>query len=306
MKHYNILIIDDDPISLALMKRFLAVENYHLFTATDGQDAYEKIMRCSPNFFSCIVSDYQMPQKDGMELLQTLKKDPVRNIIPFILQTSDEGPEPIQRCLEMGAFYYLLKPITFETLRSVVKAALKDLEKHLDIHNTVNDLMRTMPLMTEAKFQFKTLAEAKSLSSLLGLLTQGDNNIGIGFFELFANAVEHGNLEITYAEKTTFLNDNTLAAEIEKRTNQVEYRDKYVEVSVALTETALRVDVTDMGKGFDFEKYLTFSMERAMDTHGRGILMAKNLSFDELNYSLGGRRVTCVIYNPQTSSNTST
>lgn len=282
------------------MKVFLKADNYHLFTATNGQEAYDKILGYTPNFFSCIISDYRMPFKDGIELLKMLKQDPERSIIPFILQTSDRSAQTIQQCLDMGAFYFLLKPITCETICTVVTAALKDLEKFLDINNTVNNLMRIMPLMTQAQFQFKTLTQARSLSSLLGLLTQDPKNTGMGFFEIFANAVEHGNLGITYDEKTTLIKNNALAADVKRRLTLPEYCDKYVNVELSLTPHALRIEVTDMGQGFDFEKYLEFSMERSMDSHGRGILMAKNLSFDEFEYSLGGRRVTCTVYNPKT------
>ena len=301
MKHYNLLLIDDDLISLELMSAFLETENFHLFTAPDGQAAYDLIMKKSPGFFSCIVSDVSMPNLDGIGLLKRLKEDENRKILPFILQTSDRNPDNIKKTLELGAFYYLIKPITRETLKSVVNAALKDYENHLETHNTVQHLMRIMPLMQAATFHYKTLDEAKSLSSLLALMTHDPKNVAIGFFEIFANAVEHGNLGITYDEKTALINQNQLNADIQRRLALPEYRDKFVTVTVNSDNQKLKVTITDMGDGFDFEKYLEFSIDRIMDNHGRGIMMAKSLSFDELIYSNGGRTVSCWVHPPMPS-----
>lgn len=294
MKHVNILLIDDDPISLQLLVAFLKRDHYHIFTAHDGEEALNLIQKKSPNFFSCIVSDYLMPKKDGIELLTALKQDVDRKIIPFILQTSSSSEEEIKRGLDAGAFYYLLKPITPETLQSVVQAALRDLENHLEIHNAIESLHRVMPLMKQARFVYQSIDHAKNLSSLMGLMTDDPKGIGIGFFEIMINAVEHGNLGITYAEKTDLIKNGTLHDEIQKRLSEPQYADKYVEVELTQEPGKLEVTVTDMGNGFDFQNYMEFSLERAMDNHGRGIMMANSLSFDALIYSNGGRTATCV------------
>lgn len=295
MKHANILVIDDDPISLQLLATYLKTEKaYSITTAIDGEDALAVINKYSPGHFSCIISDFMMPKKNGIELLKEIKQDKKRNQIPFILQTSANSPEEIQRGLDEGAFYYLLKPITPSTLLSVVQSALKDLHNRQEFQNTVQNMQVMFPLVKTATFNYQTIQEAKSLSSIIGAFTSDPAGISVGFFEIMINAIEHGNLGITYDEKTQLLNDSELHKEIERRLSLPEYAEKYVSVTLKRSDTELEVAVTDMGNGFKFEDFMEFSIERAMDNHGRGIMMANSLSFDQLLYSNGGRTATCI------------
>lgn len=235
-----------------------------------------------------------MPKKNGIELLKDIKQDDKRKNIPFILQTSASSPEEIQRGLDEGAFYYLLKPITPSTLLSVVKSALKDFQNRKEFQNVVQDMEVMFPLVKTATFKYQTIQEAKSLSSIIGAFTSDPTGISVGFFEIMINAIEHGNLGITYDEKTQLLNDSQLHQEIERRLSLPDYAEKYVEVELKRSDAELEITVTDMGNGFKFEDFMEFSIERAMDNHGRGIMMANSLSFDQLLYSNGGRTATCI------------
>ena len=63
-----------------------------------------------------------------------------------------------------------------------------------------------------------------------------------------------------------------------------ENKDKYIEVNFSKSDDQLHVTIIDMGEGFDFEKYLVLDKKRMFHTHGKGIIMAKNLYFDQLSY----------------------
>ncbi|MGC9386666.1 MAG: response regulator [Hydrogenovibrio sp.] len=292
----NLLIVEDDLVSQKLLQSFLKTEGFNLFMANDGEEASTLIRQKPQDFFHCIISDYLMPNKDGIQLLEELKQCPEYTHIPFILQTTANSEAEIQRGINAGAFYYLIKPITKETLISVVNAALKDFQNHKDILTTLKGIDQAFPLITEAEFTLRTLHEAKSLSSFIALLSTDPNSIGIGYLELLVNAVEHGNLGITYDEKTELIRDGRLSEEIQRRLQQPENADKFVTLALERRDDQLSVTITDMGNGFAFEDYLEFSLERAMDNHGRGIMMANKLSFDELTYLDGGRRVRCVTH----------
>ncbi|RUM90181.1 MAG: response regulator [Thiomicrospira sp.] len=293
MKQANLLIVEDDLISLKLLQSFLKTENYNLYIANDGEEASHLIRQKPKDFFHCIISDYLMPNKDGIQLLEELKEDPEYKKIPFILQTSANSEAEIQRGINAGAFYYLIKPITKETLISVVNAALKDFKNHREALTTIEGINTAFPLMKSGHFQFQTLDEAKHLSNFIAFLTKDPDSIGIGYLELMINAVEHGNLGITYDEKTQLINEARLHDEIAYRLSLPENQKKYVSVDLDHSDSDLTVTITDMGTGFDYEKYLEFSIDRAMDNHGRGIMMANKLSFDALEYSEGGRKVSC-------------
>jgi signal transduction histidine kinase len=100
--------------------------------------------------------------------------------------------------------------------------------------------------------------------------------------ELFLNAIEHGNLGITYAEKGQLLEDNTWQAEVDRRLALPENADKSVVVKLKRLNGSLQIEIEDKGPGFDFQKYLRIDESRLFDNHGRGIAIAAsslNLQF---------------------------
>lgn len=293
MTPVNLLVIEDDAVSLKLLEVYLKNDRHNIIVARDGQEASDVLDQYPDDYFQCIISDIMMPNKTGIELLDEVKQHPTRKRIPFILQTSASSDREIQQGLNKGAFYYLIKPITKDTLNSVVNAALKDYQNHREAISSIAGVNAAFPLITKGQFKFKTIEEAKHLSNFLALLTTDPEIIGIGYFELMINAVEHGNLGITYDEKTELINESELKNEIKHRLTQEAFKDKYVTVDVNIQDQQLKVSILDMGQGFDFEDYMEFSIDRAMDNHGRGIMMANKLSFDALMYSEGGRCATC-------------
>ncbi|MCF6298519.1 MAG: ATP-binding protein, partial [Thiomicrorhabdus sp.] len=140
-----------------------------------------------------------------------------------------------------------------------------------------------------ASFHIKTIEDAKSLACALAFITPKPQEAVVGLFELMTNAIEHGNLEITYEEKTTLILTNQLQAEIKRRQKLPENRDKFVSIKFERNSNALQFTIQDMGQGFNHASYLDFSVERAMDSHGRGVMIANKLSFDELHYEDNGR-----------------
>ena len=293
MSSHRLLIVDDDPISLQLMSSYLKTTDYSVTLAQDGQQAEEIIFSYPPLHFAALILNYRMPRKDGITLLKELKQGE-HYLMPVILQTSANDPNQIHRGLEAGAFYYLIKPYSPNVFLSIVDAAVKDFDNHQQVAQKLNKLTGSMKLLKDAHFQYRTLDEATDLSSFIAHLTPEPQKVGMGLFELLVNAVEHGNLEITYEEKTQLLKESRLKQEIEHRLTSARYQQRFVKVDIERHGQELEIIIEDMGPGFDFENYLEFSIERALDTHGRGIMMAKKLSFDQLEYSQGGRRVKAI------------
>jgi anti-sigma regulatory factor (Ser/Thr protein kinase) len=118
----------------------------------------------------------------------------------------------------------------------------------------------------------------------------------LGLTELMMNAVEHGNLGISYEEKTLLRRENRWEEEIAYRSEQPEYRERSVMVSSERTPRAVKFTIVDEGTGFEWRKYLQLDADRAFDPNGRGIAMARMTSFDELDYRGTGNEVVGTIY----------
>jgi anti-sigma regulatory factor (Ser/Thr protein kinase) len=154
-------------------------------------------------------------------------------------------------------------------------------------------------LLHRAEFRYQNLSEARDLALLLADASQDPARTLNGYSELLINAVEHGNLGISYAEKSSLLHEGRWVAEVEARLQHPDYADRLVEVTLDKTGGASRVTITDQGKGFDWQAYVEFSPERVFDLHGRGIAMSKAISFDSIEYVGSGNSViTTVICRP--------
>ena len=109
--------------------------------------------------------------------------------------------------------------------------------------------------------------------------------------ELLLNAVEHGNLGISYAEKSRLLDANTWEQAVEDRLADPVFGHRTASVSVSRDGSAVTFVIRDQGEGFDWTDYLDFDPERAFDAHGRGIAMARQASFDEVEFLGNGNTV---------------
>jgi len=112
MKFRKILIIDDDFHVAYLIKINLEAEGYETVLALGGEEALEKARSSRPDL---ITLDVLMPEIDGFEVLQALKRDKALKSIP-VMMISVVNEIRKKRGLQMGAADYLLKPIDFDNL----------------------------------------------------------------------------------------------------------------------------------------------------------------------------------------------
>jgi len=292
----RILIVDDEPMNLAIIAQYLedTGKAYLLDTAEDGQIAWEKLLATAATVeeYDIILLDRMMPRMDGMALLHKISEHETLRHVPVIFQTAMSSREDILEGMSAGAFYYLTKPYEEDMLLSVVSRALRDrmIFKRLDRCREKSEKM--MVLLDGAKFHFRTLDEARNIASLLSNAFPDSDRAFMGIKELMINAIEHGNLEISYDEKSRLNLEQSWEEEVHRRQKLPEYCDRSASVTFRREETHFSLIISDGGEGFDWEQFLEFDATRVLDNHGRGIAIAKNLSFSNLVYSDGGRTVT--------------
>src|SRR3989338_10751075 len=102
----RILIVEDEEFLLRAVKDNLESEGYAVTTATDGEDAMERIRKERPDL---ILLDLLMPKRDGFFVLQEVKKNPEWKLIPIIALSNLGGDAEIKKALSMGADDYFVK-----------------------------------------------------------------------------------------------------------------------------------------------------------------------------------------------------
>jgi two-component system alkaline phosphatase synthesis response regulator PhoP len=125
-KARKVLIADDEPDILEILKYNLANEGYEVSTAKDGDEALEKARQHHPDL---VVLDIMMPKKTGVEVCQILRTQPEfkDTLIIFLTAVNDEGTQV--RGLETGADDYVSKPVSPRVFLSKVNALFRRLAK---------------------------------------------------------------------------------------------------------------------------------------------------------------------------------
>ena len=290
----HILVVDDDPMNCHIVKDYLNDIQLNAVEAHDNESAWQALMR-APEQYQAVLLDRNMPSGDGIELLKKIKLDPKLKMLPVIIQTGLADEADILEGLEAGAYYYLTKPLEREKIQAIVRSAMDDFKQYCLLSSELVQTNDSLKLLQHGKFQFRTLEEARQLASLLAKPTDHPDKVSLGLVELMLNAIEHGNLGISYEDKCALMQSGTWLEEIESRLQNPKYQDKIASIEYVTADDYLEFIIEDEGDGFDWSLFIDFSPERVFDAHGRGIAVAKNMSFDELTYLGKGNRVRAMI-----------
>ncbi|HWJ20437.1 MAG TPA: response regulator [Geobacterales bacterium] len=289
----RILVADDEEFNLDNILFHLTEAGYDVIGAEDGAVAFEKLKSSGP--VDVIVLDRIMPNMDGMELLRAIKAEDEFRDIPVVMQTAASEPEEVLEGIKAGVYYYLTKPYEQEMLLGIVGSALRDTQSNKALQESVRRNRSILGLMVNSCFRFRTLDEAKNLAAYVANCFPEPDRAIYGLHELLINAVEHGNLGITYSEKTKLIFDHQWDDDVQRRLGLAENRTKFAHISFQSTADAIVVIIKDEGDGFDWEKYLELSPDRVTDPHGRGIATSRMMSFHSLEYLGSGNEVRCTV-----------
>ena len=291
----RILAVDDEALNLEILLEYFADECALSLETADGGEAAWALLQNPENDYKAILLDRMMPGLDGIGLLKRIKGDARLAGIPVIMQTAANSAAQIREGLETGAYYYLTKPYRRDNLLAIVQAALIDAEARdalrLQLHSHINSLQ----FLKQAEFSIRTVDEASQLASFIARACPNAEMVVMGISELLINAVEHGNLGLSYAEKSSLMRDDCWRPEIDRRAALATNIEKEVKLQFQRDERSITLRVIDQGNGFDWQSFLEIEPERAFDPNGRGIALARLLSFSTLIYEGGGNTAVATI-----------
>jgi DNA-binding NtrC family response regulator len=114
-KRLKILVVDDEPRIREVMLQMLETEGYETITADSGDVALELMPEFRPHL---VFLDIRMPEMDGIQCLRRIKES--GSDAEVIMISGFATMDMARRCLEMGAFDYIGKPLTFDHIRDVI------------------------------------------------------------------------------------------------------------------------------------------------------------------------------------------
>lgn len=119
----QIIIADDDPAILRLVKAILEKEGYTVISARDGKEAY-KLLQSGESFHAAIF-DVVMPYIQGTELVKYMQTEKRLKEIPVIMMTAEQNPRFTSDSFEAGAVAFLPKPFTTTQLKVMLQMFLQ-------------------------------------------------------------------------------------------------------------------------------------------------------------------------------------
>lgn len=201
----KILVVDDEPQNIQVLRIRLQAEGYSVLTATNGQEALEQVKTRSPDL---ILLDVMMPKMNGFEVCERIRLDKTTQFIPIVMVTALSETQDRIDALDVGADDFISKPFdSLEVLARVrslvrVKQYHDELEKTNQALTRANTELATVNNRLEEELQMAREVQAglmpQGVTDLSGFRTVShyipEMTVGGDFFDLWE--IEHGRLGI--------------------------------------------------------------------------------------------------------------
>lgn len=290
----RVLLIDDEALVRDELGGLLEDEGYELSTASDGEAGLARFRSEAPDM---VITDVRMPRRDGLSVAMTIRQEAPTT--PVTVITGHGNESMVLEALRAGVTDFIKKPVRFEDLA----IALERMEAALRLARTqVAELPQSASIL-ERTWVYRLGNDLTAVPLFVDVLLRqavatvdprSASELSVALRELLINAIEHGNLELTYEEKSHALETGSLARLIEERQGRSDLAKRGTTVWVKRGEKTLSVRIRDEGPGFDWRSLPdpTDPMYLLAE-HGRGVLLAR-LAVDKLTFNDAGNEVSLV------------
>lgn len=298
----KILLVEDSPTQAVEMTMLLEAANHEVIHAANGKLGLEQLRSQS---LDVVVTDLEMPEVNGLELVQCMRND--FSHIPAILVTGHGSEDLAAEALQKGAAGYVPKNQMAQSLNDTIIDVL-------GVMRTDASYARLISTLRKNVFLFELPNDPMLIQPLIGLLMQVSAGmellpsvemvrLSVAVEHAIANAMCHGNLELSFDERPThhaMAREGALTDVMKERLSQSPYRDRSVEVEAIATHQEIRVRIKDGGKGFDtslvpqsgkLDAQAVFDESDA--SRGKGLVLMASF-VDELIFNEKGNEVTLV------------
>ncbi|EMI51808.1 response regulator receiver protein [Rhodopirellula sallentina SM41] len=280
----------------------LEAAEHEVVHANNGQCGIDELRRQS---IDIVVTDLEMPELNGLQLVERMRDD--FSHIPSILVTGHGSEELAAEALQLGAAGYVPKNRMSELLNNTIIDVLGVIRTDASYAKLISTLQKNV-------FVFDLPNDPLLINPLVGLLMQVSSGmellpsidmvrLGVAVEHALANAMLHGNLELTTQQCPShheLARDGKFSEAMRQRIQQAPYCDRTVRVEAIAATEEIRIIVTDQGAGFDTS---TVPQKGQLDPkamsedenapRGQGLVLMASF-VDELVYNDQGNEVTLI------------
>ena len=117
---FNVLIVDDSGSMRAVIKKIITISGFHMDNCHEAGNGREALVLLEDHWVDVIISDINMPEVNGLELLDVLKRNETLKEIPVIMITTEGSEERMKEAFARGAKGFIKKPFLPEQIRKVL------------------------------------------------------------------------------------------------------------------------------------------------------------------------------------------
>jgi CheY-like chemotaxis protein/anti-sigma regulatory factor (Ser/Thr protein kinase) len=288
----KMLVVDDSEFEHQVISRLLrGVEGVNVVFASGGVAGLQAVDREAPDV---ILTDLFMPDMDGLELVQRVRKQ--HPSLPLILMTAFGSEDVAIQALRAGAANYLPKK---DLARDLIAMVLQV----LDVFNVDRRRQRLLQCVERRESSFDIGNDPDLVGSLAQLLQEELDGLGVldrpaqirirvALQEALVNALYHGNLEVSSDLRQE---DERVFFELAQARRDCEpYKSRRIRVSTRLDRQSATFVVSDQGPGFDISRIdRPIDPEDLLRIGGRGLLLIRTF-MDQVTFNPSGNTITMV------------
>lgn len=289
----KVLIVEDNKAIRDLTEKTVKRAGYDVQAAPDGAQGLKLFKEFKPEV---VLSDINMPVMNGLELLEKIRIFDSNTL--FIVVSTLDSPEYILQALRLKANDYIVKPFAAKEMLAMLEkysGILASRTKNREVLGLIDNMVLKMRVGNRLDLVGKIVD--RLMIETEQVISQADRfGVHLGLVEMIVNAIEHGNLEITYDEKSQAMEGSHRQWDdlVNNRCMASEYADRLINLDFSMTKDRCEWLITDQGPGFDWKKIPDASdPENLTASHGRGILLT-TMQFDEVTYIGKGNQVRLV------------
>ncbi len=293
----TVLVVDDTPVDRRIAGGLIEEDPTATVSyAENGADAIEKLAQSMPDL---VVTDLQMPELDGLQLVQRIRM--IYPKLPVILMTAKGSEAIAMEALEQGAASYVPKSQLNERLRETVQ----DVLSMAGAERTHNALLACQDRIEIGYSLGNDAALIDTVTELIQQFLEGMDlfdhtencRVVIAVREALLNALYRGNLEIT-SDHLQEASEDLVSGRtgiVDERRTHAPFSERKVFLDLRIDRQEAKFTIRDEGRGFDHKSF--FASESTSETidmdRGRGLRLMQSF-MNEVAYNEAGNEVTLV------------
>jgi CheY-like chemotaxis protein/anti-sigma regulatory factor (Ser/Thr protein kinase) len=291
----NILVVDDSVMDQKIAAGLLQREtDWRVEFATNGESAWQRIQNRDLPLPDAIVTDLQMPDMDGLELVREVqRKFP---LLPVVLMTAQGSESIAVEALQLGAASYVPKSQLACQLKPTIQQVLAlagSRRNRRDLFRHMTSMQASYVLSNDPAMLTSLVSHLQDILRDMGVLSENERlRVSVALEEALLNAAYHGNLEVSSNLREE---DHQKFYDLARERSQIApYKDRRIFIDVRIDQEGLQYVIRDEGPGFDAQTLLDptdpSNLERPC---GRGLLLMRTF-MDEVRHNERGNEVTMV------------